>query len=61
MWVTPKEICEFAQISRVTLWRWKTEMLTVKKFARGVTGKGRGLRYDPEVFDEFLRWRGTRG
>lgn len=24
-------------------------------------GKGRGLRYDPEVFDEFLRWRGTRG
>ncbi|KWZ78302.1 hypothetical protein HMPREF3224_02428, partial [Anaerococcus hydrogenalis] len=44
MWVTPKEICEFAQISRATLWRWKTEMLTIKKFAHGVTGKGRGLR-----------------
>lgn len=29
MWVTPKEICEFAQISKVTLWRLKLVSLAL--------------------------------
>ncbi|WP_276874226.1 hypothetical protein [Dialister micraerophilus] len=55
-WFTTNELAVMWNYSRQQIWRLRHEMQAVPRFAAGVRGRRKGLRFNGEIFEDFMSW-----